>query len=505
MTKVISHPKISVGKKISLVENDNGCGWHRVSCPGLGVSTACWLLFLVLTIPRPATAETKIESKLEGAVLIDPRSFEFKVPPGELIAGDDRNVLVKNDAGIKIVAKIYVQVGENFICLMPDGQLKDFTKDEATITGQPFKPAESKQIADELLNGYFKGFKAKTSPRYVYIYNTSEEFAEVTSRIIESMLRGVVSFAKGQRIDVNYPEIPLVVTMFRTEAEYQKYRAMPPGVVAYYNVISNHVVLYEESDLIRVDPELGVKQALSTIAHEGAHQILHNIGVQKRLSVWPMWLSEGLAEYYAPTEPGRGMRWKGAGQVNDFRMFELESFLGSRTNLELDGETVQHTVLADKLTSAGYASAWSLVHFLAKNERSEFNGFVNKLSQLEPLQGYASDRSPVIKANVKLFEESFGDDWSKLEAKLIAHLKKQDYQSPFADYPHYVVFLIYQQDGKPVRRVNTFLNPRTAQEWVAMFVNELPDEAKQSAKAQVQRFVNREIARVQTAQWLNEK
>ena len=462
------------------------------------------LLFPAFLIPQPAAAETKIQSKLEGTVLIDPRSFEFKINPGELIAGDGRNVLVKDSAGKEIVAKVYIQVGENFVCLMPDGRLKDFTKAEAKITDQPFKPADPKEIANELLNGYFKGFKSKTTSRYVYIYNTTEEFAEVTSRIIESMLRGVVSFAKGQRIEVSYPDIPLVVTMFRTEKEYQKYRAMPPGVVAYYNVLSNHVVLYEESDLIRVDRELGVKQALSTIAHEGAHQILHNIGVQKRLSVWPMWVSEGLAEYYAPTVPGRGMRWKGAGQVNDFRMFELESFLGSRTNLDLDGKTVQHTVLADKLTSAGYASAWSLVHFLAKNERSEFNGFVNKLSQLEPFQGFA-DRGPTIQANVKLFEESFGKDWSKLEGRLIAHLKKQDYQSPFAKYPHFVVFVVYQQDGKPVRRVNTFLNPRTAEEWAAMFVNDLPDGAKQSAKAQVQRFENREIARVQTARWLNDK
>ena len=36
-----------------------------------------------------------------------------------------------------------------------------------------------------------------------------------------------------------------------------------------------------------------------TVAHEGTHQILQNIGVHPRLSAWPLWLVEGLAEYCA--------------------------------------------------------------------------------------------------------------------------------------------------------------------------------------------------------------
>ena len=87
--------------------------------------------------------------------------------------------------------------------------------------------------------------------------------------------------------------------------------------------------MYEQSKLAEVRPDLAVQQAISTIAHEGVHQILHNIGVQQRLSVWPMWLSEGLAEFFAPTTIGARLKWKGAGQVNDLRMFELEQYLKS--------------------------------------------------------------------------------------------------------------------------------------------------------------------------------
>ena len=35
------------------------------------------------------------------------------------------------------------------------------------------------------------------------------------------------------------------------------------------------------------------------------------IGVQQRLSTWPMWLNEGLAEFFSPTTTDRQLKWKG--------------------------------------------------------------------------------------------------------------------------------------------------------------------------------------------------
>jgi len=113
---------------------------------------------------------------------------------------------------------------------------------------------------------------------------------------LDTMFPGVVTYAKAQKIETHEPEVPLVALMFRTEEQFQGYQRAPPGVVAYYHTLSNRVVMYEETRLANIKKELAIQQSLATIAHEGAHQILHNIGVQQRLSIWPMWLSEGLAE-----------------------------------------------------------------------------------------------------------------------------------------------------------------------------------------------------------------
>ena len=199
--------------------------------------------------------------------------------------------------GKPVVGIVHVEVGNRFVVLMPNGQLISVKSSEATLTDRPFVAATKQEIADELTSGRFQGFRTRTTKRYLYVYNTSEAFATATSRIMETMYPGLFNYCRRQKIPVEDPRFPLVVVMFRTQDEFDKYREMPPGLVAYYNGLSNHVVMYEQSRLTEIAPELAFKQSISTIAHEGVHQILHNIGVQQRLSRWPLWFSEGLAEY----------------------------------------------------------------------------------------------------------------------------------------------------------------------------------------------------------------
>ena len=77
---------------------------------------------------------------------------------------------------------------------------------------------------------------------------------------------------------------------------------------------------------------------------------MHNTGVQQRLSRWPAWISEGLPEFFAPTETGKRLHWKGPGKPNDMRMYELKRFLDAG-----DG----HLVVApgDTLTSTAPSAA----------------------------------------------------------------------------------------------------------------------------------------------------
>lgn len=435
-------------------------------------------------------------------VKIDPQMMGIDLPAGTVTPGKNETVTTHDTAAQPVVGRIYCNVGSSALVLLPDGQLAPRKKGEFTPTDRKFEPADKKLLGEKLLREEFPGFKSKQTNHYLYIYNTSEEFSLATSRILETMLPGVILHGKAMQIEVREPTLPLVVVMFKTEAEFQKYQRMPPGVVAYYHTLTNRVFMYEQSRLSDSRPDLAVQQALATIAHEGAHQILHNIGVQQRLSLWPMWLSEGMAEYFAPTTAGERLRWKGAGQVNDLRMFELEQYVKSRASEKPDGQLIEHTTQAARLTSTGYATAWALTHYLAKNKRVEFNGFVKKMSELGPLEATGNIVPPgLVRENFAIFQKQFGEDLPEMENRLVLHLKKQPYTDPFAHMPHFVATITAADGRRPIKSVNTFHSPSLAEKWVKETVEKLPEAARPSADTAVRAFPNRPAAEAWARQW----
>jgi hypothetical protein len=451
---------------------------------------AClWLVAL------PALAQPTSSSQPHK--LLDPRSFGFDIPPGR-VSFDEQTVETTDTQGEIVVARTQVRIGEHRIVLLPDGQLVARKPQETRPSERPFERISKEQLL-ERLKAEFPKFTVKQGKSYVFVYTSSEEFALGTTKILESMYPGVKKWAEQQKLSVHDPATPLVAIMFRTEADFQRYRRMPEGVVAYYDTLSNRIVMFEQSDRFGDRRDLAIQQAISTIAHEGTHQILHNIGVQRRLSLWPMWFSEGLAEFLAPTEVNKRLQWKGAAQVNDLRMFELEQYVKSRSTEEPNGDTVKKTVLAARLTSTGYASAWSLTHFLATKKKAEFNKYLLEVSKIGPLQGSIEVVSPgLVPGNARAFEACFGDDYVGLEKKLIAHLQKLPYEDPFAGMPHYLAMITYGEGKKGKREANTFHSPLLADKWV----QDMREKITGDVVADIRRFPNRPAAETFGRAWL---
>lgn len=439
----------------------------------------------------------------EAKSIVDPRLFGVDLPPGPLQAGKGRTVSTVDAEGMLVVARLHAQIGDGALVMLPDGQLAARKAAEFTQTDRKFEPINRDLLARRLVGAEFKNFKVKQSRHYVYVYNSSEEFWLGTKGILESMLPGVMTHAKGQGIEVREPDVPLVVVLFASQAEFQKHRRMPEGIAAYYHPLSNRVFLHEPRELGELSRELALSQAISTVAHEGAHQILQNIGVQQRLSVWPMWISEGLAEYFAPTSFGKNLTWKGAGRINDLRMFELAKYFEERDRDPPDGRMIEQTVAASRLTSAGYASAWALTHFLAKNHKTQFNQYLRDVSKRGPLEGSAgANGEPVVLAELELFRRHFGEDLADQETRLIAYLKKQPAKDPFADLPHFLAMIVIR-DGKTIRRqAEIFYSSVLAEKWARSVVANLPPEEQGFAFQSIKQFSNRAETEAFKTQWL---
>ena len=428
--------------------------------------------------------------------MLSPASFGFDIPVGH-VTPCDWETAETEVAGQPVVARVHVKVGENFVLLLPDGQLVARRANQVRRSDKPFKPDKHSLIGQRLLKGElarFSGMRMKKTRHYVFLYNTSPGFADVTRTILESMLGGVQSFSEDQGIDTHKPDVPLVVIMFATQAEFQAYRPMDERVLAYYNMVSNRVVLHEESSLAGTRPDLARGQLLSTIAHEGAHQILHNTGVQQRLSLWPMWLSEGLAEFMAPTSFGRRNRWKGAGETNDLRMFELETYLQSQFISGFDGTTIARTVSAARLDSTGYAIAWAIVHYLAHQQTEGFDELVRRMSRLEPLRGMAAREGQPVTENLLHFHQLFGDDVQARETGMVDYLSELQYESPVADYVHYVCLAAIPVDGQEKRLACFFHTPELIEQWRENLQTEFTPRQLAAATWKIEEYPSRAAA-----------
>jgi hypothetical protein len=452
------------------------------------------LVFVTFALHMLLGAENVVIGQPIGRFL-DIRGYGVDIPPGEVAAGDGAVVRTRDRYGDRVLARVHVNVGENRVVLLPDGQLVARHQREAELIDELFKKADMVQLGKQLIEHEFPGFRVKRTVHYIYIYNTSESFATTTSKILEMMTPGIIGYMKNLGLEVHQPDVPLVVIMFKTEEEFRRYRKIPEGMIAYYHTLTNRVVMHEESRLKSVKPELALKQKINTIAHEGVHQLLHNIGVQTRMSAWPMWITEGIAEYLSPTTTGKYMRWKGAGQVNDFRMMELEQFLQVSTRVtQSPGDWLTETILASRLDSQGYASAWALTHYLAKTRRTQFNAYMQELQKLGPLDGgYRVVGDGSVPKHRELYTKHFDSDLAMTESRLRQYLPKLPYVDPFIDFPHVSVVMGFTLNGRFKKMGGVFHNATIARQWVAKTINELK-LTPENVQTEMKSFNNRVLA-----------
>jgi hypothetical protein len=357
--------------------------------------------------------------------------------------------------------------------MAPTGQLMVIELAKAKPTTDPFVAATPDEMIASLKGAGFAKYKFEQGTFYLYAYDCSEGFYMHARSILESMLPGIVASLKSWGLKVERPETLMAVVIMPSRAAFDALKPMPPEVAAYYNLMTNHIVMYEDQELWDAAPEYAAKQGAYTISHEGVHQLLANIGVQSRLSNWSPWICEGLPEYYSPLKvhsrlirkgnaelPSRTLKWTKAGMVNDLRMWSLLKMSSS------SGNVLKSLVEADEIDADGYALAWGLVHYLATKKPEKFQAFMADLSQYQPLD--AATRPLQGRPDV-LFTKHFGSDFAALEREIQDYLTSKpmqtEYVDPFENQTHYVVRSV-QKIGRAfqVQLVIT-TSPAAAKNW----------------------------------------
>ncbi len=318
---------------------------------------------------------------------------------------DARRVMVRDEDGQPVVARILGKDGERTAVLLPDGQVAE--PDGLIYTDSPFVPTTKEALRDRLLAREFAGFHAITTTHYVVLYQGTKSFAQASAGVLENLYSGLAGALNRRDVPVHEAEFPLVAVIFNTEDEFRRHKRIASEVQAYYEMLSNRIFLFEKSHKDQTAPEVSALRKPQTVAHEGTHQILQNIGVQQRLSGWPLWLVEGLAEYCASTKIARNgtPTWSGLGQVNLIHMAtlrDLEDPLstavpGAKSHViarDPKQPLVEYLVTRTELTPTDYALSWALAYHLALKRVDDFLDYVREMSKLAPFETALARRPP---------------------------------------------------------------------------------------------------------------
>ena len=438
---------------------------------------SCFATLVLFVAPIAVSAQIETDDEPQRVFpQADYAELGLHLPAGEVPKpGEGRRVVVPGLADEPEVAEVYLEFEDDLVVLLRNGYLKTVPKTRATRTERPFEPMSQSEIRDALLEK-FQGFQSLTTARHVFIYNCSPTFANGTKRIINTMYRTLLRYCQRINPEADDPRFPLVMILFRSDEDFQKYQPMPPGLVAYYNMVSNHVIMYEQSALAEIAPELAIKQSISTIAHESVHQVLHNVGVQQRLSRWPTWVSEGLPEYFAPTSVTARASWKGIGESNNLRMHGLIRHLENESgNLGLE-----EAVKSKQMDGLDYARSWALIHYLGQRKPRKFLAMLRDIGEsvkaggVQPKPGF-------------FYEKHFGSDYDELDELVLAHLRTLRYDDPIANQTHYVA--IAETKSRRVGLSTT--SPSQVVEWRRRLSQ---NGRRASLRFQVRAFPNRTTA-----------
>lgn len=167
--------------------------------------------------------------------------------------------------------------------------------------------------------------------------------------------------------------VPVTVFLFKSERSYRPYRDVVPwggeSMVGHFFTTGASAYILLEAYPSRGGPEV--------VYHEYTHFFFQN-----NFQNLPLWLSEGLAEYYSTAEITKKEVRVGHPLGDHVSWLRRHSFLPLDRLFAIDHDAPEY----NESTRAGvfYAQSWLIVHYLVGRAREEgpekFNDFLNRLA-----------------------------------------------------------------------------------------------------------------------------
>ncbi len=296
---------------------------------------------------------------------------------------------------------------------------------EVESDARPFEPLGPEALAEQLLADLPAGFRTYQTPHYLVCYNTSREYAQWTSSLLERLHKAFTAYWGRAGFELHEPEFPLAVIVYSTAEQFAEASRIELGpaagsIVGYYSLATNRVGMYDltgadqlhrnggarvsRRDISQLLASPAAEPLVATIVHEATHQIAFNCGLQQRYADIPLWLLEGMAVYFETPDLSAGRGWRGIGKVNHRRLAIFRKNLATWSPARLAAIISSDLPLRQVRTANdAYSDAWALNYYLIHRQPKQYVEYVRLMSKRPPLQ-----TTPEAK-RLEEFQDHFGE------------------------------------------------------------------------------------------------
>jgi len=217
------------------------------------------------------------------------------------------------------------------------------------------------------------------------------------------------AFARLVSRNVIDASVPTTVVLFRDEASFipfkPLYQGRPANVAGFFQP-------GDDVNYIAISLDPGHRDPFSTAFHEYVH--LH---LRDNVPGAPLWLNEGLAEFYGTMQFAGGEATLGAPLNNYIRLLRQEEMLPLSTLFSI-GTNSPHYNEQEK-SGIFYGQSWALVHYLmlggGTNRQEQFKRFLAQVSRGD--------------APARALEDSFGMSLDVVEKGLQEYVRRGEFSS----------------------------------------------------------------------------
>ncbi|QDU91241.1 hypothetical protein Pla175_46610 [Pirellulimonas nuda] len=347
----------------------------------------------------------------DGATAID--RVTFATEAGEQTV--EGRVLAADATGGRLV-----ESSDGALTVVTGEEVRGVESDDA-----PFAPLGADAFAEAMLAELPEGFQVYQTAHYVVCYNTSREYAQWTSSLLERLHKAFTAYWQRAGFELHEPEFPLAVIVYSNADQYAQESRDELGsatgaVVGHYSLATNRVRMYDltgadqfrrntgarvsRRDISRLLASPAAEPLVATIIHEATHQIAFNCGLQQRYADIPLWLLEGMAVYFETPDLSAGRGWRGIGKVNQRRLAIFRQNLRTWSPARIAAIVASDKPLRETRTANdAYSDAWALNYYLIQRQPKQYVEYVRMMSERKPLRSAPEDQ------RISDFTDHFGD------------------------------------------------------------------------------------------------